>query len=160
NRRILTKKFELGLFERPRTDRSFTTTVGNAAHRTLAREAVRKSVVLLRNTNNILPLGKTGGKIFVAGKSADDIGNQSGGWTLSWQGARGNTGPGTTILQGIRNAVGSGTTITYQRDGTGIDGSYRAAIAVVGETPYAEGQGDRLGSMGPGSTDLGTPHPR
>ncbi len=156
NRRILTKKFELGLFERPLTDRSYTSTVGGAAHRTLAREAVRKSLVLLKNAGNVLPLGKSGGKIFVAGKSADDIGNQSGGWTISWQGSSGNITTGTTILQGIRDAVGSGTQVTYNRDGSGIDSSYRAAIAVVGETPYAEGQGDRTGSMGLDSTDLAT----
>jgi beta-glucosidase len=155
NRRILTKKFELGLFEHPYADRGYAGTIGSAAHRTLARQAVRESQVLLKN-NNVLPLVKNGGKIFVAGKSADDIGNQSGGWTLSWQGASGNTVPGTTILQGIRDTAGSGTTITYQRDGMGIDGSFRAAIAVVGETPYAEGQGDRPGSMSLDSTDLAT----
>jgi beta-glucosidase len=156
NRRILTKKFELGLFEHPYADRSYAGTVGSAAHRALARQAVRESQVLLKNNNNVLPLAKSGGKLFVAGKSADDIGNQSGGWTLSWQGGSGNTVPGTTILQGIRAAAGSGTTVTYQRDGMGVDSSYRAAIAVVGETPYAEGQGDRPGSMGLDSTDLAT----
>ncbi len=142
NRRILTKKFELGLFERPLSDRSLTGGVGGAEHRALAREAVRKSQVLLKN-DGLLPLAKTGGKIFVAGRNADDIGNQSGGWTISWQGSSGNTTTGTTILQGIRDAVGSGATVTYSRDGSGVDSSYRAAIAVVGETPYAEGQGDR-----------------
>jgi beta-glucosidase len=156
NRRILTKKFELGLFERPLTDRTWSSTVGNAAHRAIGREAVRKSQVLLKNANNILPLAKNGGKIFVAGKSADNIGNQSGGWTISWQGASGATTTGTTILQGIRAAVGSGTTVTYNVDGTGIDSTYRAAIAVVGETPYAEGQGDRTGSMSLDTTDLNT----
>jgi beta-glucosidase len=156
NRRILTKKFELGLFERPLTDRALTATVGSPAHRDLARQAVRASQVLLKNAGNVLPLAKTGGKIFVAGKSADDIGNQSGGWTITWQGRSGNITPGTTILQGIRDAVGAGTTVTYSRDGTGIDGSYRAAIAVVGETPYAEGEGDRPGSMGLDPGDLQT----
>jgi beta-glucosidase len=154
NRRILTKKFELGLFERRFTDRALTSTVGNQAHRDLARDAVRRSQVLLKNQGNALPLAKAGGKIFVAGKSADDIGIQSGGWTISWQGGSGNTTPGTTILQGIRNTVGSGATVTYNREGTGIDSSYRAAIAVVGETPYAEGQGDRNGAMGLDSADL------
>jgi beta-glucosidase len=154
NRRILTKKFELGLFERRFTDRALTSTVGNQAHRDLARDAVRRSQVLLKNEGNVLPLAKSGGKLFVAGKSADDIGLQSGGWTMSWQGSAGNITPGTTILQGIRNTVGSGATVTYNRDGTGIDSSYRAAIAVVGETPYAEGQGDRTGAMGLDSADL------
>jgi len=157
NRRILTKKFELGLFERPYADRSYAATIGSAAHRTLARQAVRESQVLLKNAGGVLPLARSGGKLFVAGKSADDLGNQSGGWTTTWQGASGNTVVGgTSILQGIRNAVGGGATVTYQRDGTGIDGSYRAAIAVVGETPYAEGQGDRPGSMSLDATDLAT----
>ncbi|MEV4798414.1 glycoside hydrolase family 3 N-terminal domain-containing protein [Nonomuraea sp. NPDC049421] len=155
-RRILTKKFELGLFEEPLTDRSYTSTVGSAAHRALAREAVAKSQVVLKNANDLLPLARTGGKIFVAGKSADDIGNQSGGWTISWQGSSGDITPGTTILEGIRDTVGSGATVTYSRDGGGIDGSYRVAVAVVGETPYAEGQGDRPGGLGLDSTDLNT----
>ncbi|MGW0810146.1 glycoside hydrolase family 3 N-terminal domain-containing protein [Nonomuraea sp. NPDC002799] len=155
-RRVLTKKFELGLFEKPRTDRAYTATVGSAAHRALAREAVAKSQVVLKNGGGVLPLARTGGKIFVAGKSADDIGYQSGGWTISWQGSPGNITPGTTILQGIRNTVGSGATVTYNRDGSGIDGSYRAAIAVVGEAPYAEGQGDRPGAMGLDAADLNT----
>jgi beta-glucosidase len=156
NRRILTKKFELGLFERPLTDRSFTPTVGNAAHRALAREAVRKSQVLLKNAGNVLPLAKTNNKIFVAGKNADNIGHQSGGWTISWQGGSGAVTPGTTILQGIRAAAGTGTTVTYNANGTGIDSTYRAAVAVVGETPYAEGAGDRPGAMGLDSADLNT----
>jgi hypothetical protein len=147
NRRILTKKFELGLFERPLTDRTFTSTVGSAAHRTLARQAVRESQVLLKNRFGVLPLPKTGPKYLVAGRNADNIGHQSGGWTISWQGGSGNVTPGTTILGGIRAAVSPGTTVTYSADGTGIDGTYKAAIAVVGETPYAEGAGDRPGSM-------------
>ncbi|NUT20932.1 MAG: beta-glucosidase [Hamadaea sp.] len=154
--RVLRKKFELGLFERPMADRSYTGTVGSAAHRALARQAVRESQVLLKNTGNVLPLAKSGGKIFVAGKSADNIGYQSGGWTITWQGGSGAITPGTTILQGIRNTVGSGATVTYNVNGSGIDSSYRAAIAVVGETPYAEGQGDRPGSLGLDSTDLAT----
>jgi beta-glucosidase len=156
NRRILTKKFELGLFERPLTDRTFTSTVGSAAHRTLARQAVRESQVLLKNRFGVLPLPKTAPKFFVAGRNADNIGHQSGGWTISWQGGSGNVTPGTTILAGIRAAVSPGTTVTYSADGTGIDGTYKAAIAVVGETPYAEGAGDRPGSMSLDATDLAT----
>ncbi|MDX3660213.1 glycoside hydrolase family 3 N-terminal domain-containing protein [Streptomyces sp. ID05-26A] len=156
NRRILTKKFELGLFEKPLTDRSYTPTVGNAAHRALAREAVRKSQVLLKNQNGVLPLSKTSSKIFVAGKSADNIGYQSGGWTISWQGGSGPVTPGTTVLQGIRSAVSSSTTVTYNRNGSGIDGSYQAAIAVIGETPYTEGAGDRPGGLGLDAEDIAT----
>jgi beta-glucosidase len=156
NRRILTKKFELGLFERPLTDRSYTSTVGSAAHRALARQAVGKSQVLLKNAGNILPLATANSKLFVAGKSADNIGYQSGGWTITWQGGSGAVTPGTTILQGIRNTVAASTTVTYNATGAGIDSSYRAAIAVVGETPYAEGAGDRPGDMGLDSTDLAT----
>jgi beta-glucosidase len=156
NRRILTKKFELGLFEHPLTDRSFTPLVGSAAHRSLARQAVRQSLVLLKNANNVLPLPTANAKIFVAGKSADNIGLQSGGWTVSWQGGSGATTPGTTILQGIRNTVAASTTVTFNQTGAGIDSSYRVAIAVVGETPYAEGAGDRPGSMSLDNTDLNT----
>jgi beta-glucosidase len=154
NRRILTKKFELGLFEQPYTDRSWTSTVGNAAHRALARQAVRQSQVLLKNNGGVLPLARDNNKIFVAGKNADNIGNQSGGWTISWQGSSGDITPGTTILQGIRAAVGPTTTVTYNQRGTGIDRTYRVAVAVVGETPYAEGQGDRTGSMSLDRDDL------
>lgn len=156
NRRILTKKFELGLFERPLTDRSFTGTVGNAAHRTLARQAVRESLVVLKNAGNVLPLAAANNRIFVAGKNADNIGQQSGGWTISWQGGSGTTTPGTSILQGIRNTVPSSTIVTFNPTGSGIDSSYRVAIAVIGETPYAEGAGDRPGSMSLDSTDLNT----
>ncbi len=155
NRRILTKKFQLGLFEHPLADRTFTGTVGSAAHRATARQAVRESQVVLKNAGNILPLSKSA-KVFVAGKSADDIGNQSGGWTISWQGGSGNVTPGTTVLQGIRNTVAGAGSVTYNRDGNGINSSYTAAVAVIGETPYAEGAGDRPGGMGLDQTDLAT----
>ncbi len=154
--RILTKKFEYGLFEHPYANRALTGAVGSAAHRAVARTAVQESQVVLKNSNGVLPLPTTASKVFVAGKSADNIGFQSGGWTINWQGGDGPITPGTTVLQGIRSAVSAGTTVTYSADGTGIDGSYKAAIAVVGETPYAEGAGDRPGDMGLDATDLAT----
>jgi beta-glucosidase len=152
-RRILTKKFQLGLFERPFTDRTYTSTVGSTAHRAIARQAVRESLVLLKN-DGILPLSKSA-RIFVAGKNADDIGNQSGGWTISWQGAGGATTTGTTILQGIRSAVTPGTVVDFNASGRGAAG-HDVAIVVLGEKPYAEGQGDRTDGMGLDRTDLST----
>ena len=141
--RVLTKKLELGLFAQPFTDRSLQGSIGSTAHRALARRAVRESLVLLKNDGGILPLAKSTTRIFVAGKSADDIGNQAGGWTIHWQGGSGDLIPGTTILQAIRAAVPTTTTVTYDRHANGIGPSYAVAIVVVGETPYAEWYGDR-----------------
>ncbi|MFG3253413.1 glycoside hydrolase family 3 protein [Streptomyces sp. NPDC048172] len=152
NRRILAQKFRLGLFERPFTDRSHTDDVGSAEHRALAREAVRESQTLLKNDHRVLPLKKKS-KIFVAGKNADDIGNQSGGWTITWQGQSGDITPGTTILEGMRKRAPH---LTYDRNGEGIDKSYDVAVAVVGEKPYAEFEGDRPGAMGLDDEDLAT----
>jgi beta-glucosidase len=141
-RRILRVKFEMGIFEHPYTDRSLLKTVGSKKHRQVARECVRQSLVLLKNDNKTLPLSKNLKKIFVAGKSADNIGNQCGGWTISWQGESGNvTTGGTTILQAIKQAVGSETQVVYSKDGSGTKGA-DVGIVVVGETPYAEGRGD------------------
>ena len=156
NRRILTKKFELGLFERPLTDRTYTPTVGSAAHRALARQAVRESQVLLKNAGNVLPLATANNKIFVAGKSADNIGNQSGGWTISWQGSSGNITPGTTILQGIRSTrPRPTTTVTYNatrhRHRQHLPGRHRGGRARP-RTPRAAG--DRTGGMSLDATDL------
>jgi beta-glucosidase len=155
NRRILTKKFELGLFEHPMADRRYLKTIGGAEHRKLARRAVAESQVLLKNDEDVLPLDDDD-KVFVAGRSADDIGMQSGGWTITWQGEPGPITPGTTILDGIRKAADPDATVTYSKDGTGIDSSYDAAIAVVGETPYAEYHGDRTGDLVLDDADLKT----
>ncbi|SDM28218.1 glycoside hydrolase family 3 protein [Sediminibacillus halophilus] len=142
--RILRVKFENGLFEEPFADRDLVAEgVGNADHRDIAREAVRKSQVLLKNNNNILPLDKNSSDLVVVGKKADNIGYQSGGWTISWQGSpQKDLTEGTTILEGIQEVAGTGSEITYSEDGSNISG-HDAAIVVVGEEPYAEGQGDR-----------------
>lgn len=141
-RRILRIKFKLGLFEKPFTDRSLLSKVGSQEHRMIARDAVRQSLVLLKNENKILPLPKNNKKILVVGKAADDIGLQCGGWTIAWGGAEGNITKGTTILEAIKKAVEPNTTVTYSVDGKNLSDA-DVAIAVIGEKPYAEGQGDR-----------------
>jgi beta-glucosidase len=140
-RRILYVKFKMGLFEHPMSDPSLLKLVGSPEHRALAREAVQKSLVLLKNESQVLPLAKDIPTIFIAGEGAYDIGMMCGGWTISWQGAMGNMIPGTTILQAIQNTVSPGTVVKYDRDGN-FEGTADVGIAVVGEQPYAEGVGD------------------
>ena len=140
-RRILMIKKQSGLFERPFSDQSLLTYIGSQNHRQIAREAVQKSMVLLKNENDMLPLPKSGKKIIVAGRGADNIGMQSGGWTISWQGEMGNTTDGTTILEAIRSAVNDETSVEYSVDGKGVTGDI--AVVVIGEKPYAEMEGDR-----------------
>ena len=146
NRRILRVKYAMGLMDKTRSqlaDRSLQQSFGSAEHRQIARQCVRESLVLLKNQHNVLPISKTSARIHIAGKSADDIGNQCGGWTISWQGESGNVTPGgTTILKAIQNAVSSGTKITFSKDGKGATGA-DIGVVVIGETPYAEMQGDR-----------------
>lgn len=148
-KRILRVKFAMGLMDpaRPRlTDRTLQKDFGSPARREVARRAVRESLVLLKNDKKTLPLSKTAKRIHVAGKSADDLGNQCGGWTISWQGASGTPTTGTTILAALKGAVSKGTAVTFSKDGTGAAGA-DVGVVVIGETPYAEGFGDR--------TDLG-----
>lgn len=140
--RILVVKFLLGLFEKPYVDENLTSIVGCTKHREVARKAVQESVVLLRN-DGILPLSKNLKTIYVAGPNADNIGNQCGGWTVTWQGKSGNITPGTTILEAIRNAVSPTTKVIFDEDASDIAEPYDVGIVVVGETPYAEMFGDR-----------------
>ena len=143
-RRILSVKLRAGLFELQRPAErpwSNSPSFGGAAHREIAREAVRKSLVLLKNDSAVLPLRKTA-RVLVSGKNADDRGHQCGGFTVDWQGTHGNDRivGGTSIWEGIR-AVVSGAQLSL--DGSAADATaHDVAIVVIGETPYAEGMGD------------------
>jgi beta-glucosidase len=143
--RILRVKFAMGMMDPKRSqlaDRKLQKSFGSEEHRKLARQAVRESLVLLKNESRALPVSKKAKKIVVAGRSADNIGNQCGGWTIDWQGKTGNvTTGGTTILAAIK-AAAKDAQVTYSADGTGAAGA-DVAIAVIGETPYAEMRGDR-----------------
>jgi len=145
-RRILRVKFAMGLMDSNRSpfaDRSLHKNFGSLEHREVAREAVRESLVLLKNDGKTLPIARTAKRIHVAGASADNIGDQCGGWTISWQG---NSGPvttgGTTLLTALTTSAPKNTKVTHSADGSGAAGA-DIAIVVVGEKPYAEGNGDR-----------------
>ena len=141
--RILRVKFAMGLMDPERSqlaDPALEKQFGPPEHRAVARQCVRESLVVLKNEHSILPLAGAR-RIHVAGRSADNIGNQCGGWTITWQGRSGNTTTGTTILAAIRKAAGSAN-VTYSEDGTGANGA-SVAVAVIGEKPYAEMHGDR-----------------
>jgi beta-glucosidase len=144
-RRILRVKFAMGLMDSSRShlaDRGLHARFGSPEHREVARQCVRESLVLLKNANQTLPLSKALPRIHVAGKNADDIGSQCGGWTIAWQGRSGAvTTGGTTILEAIKKAVSPSTKVTFSKGGTGSDGA-GAAVVVIGETPYAEMEGD------------------
>jgi beta-glucosidase len=144
--RILRVKFALGMMDPNRSqlaERNLAKSFGSPEHRAVARQAVRESMVLLKNDRRTLPLAKTAARIHVAGTSADNIGNQCGGWTIDWQGKSGPvTEGGTTLLAAIRKAAGKNTQVTYAADGTGAAGA-AVGLVVIGEKPYAEGMGDR-----------------
>ncbi|WP_379551485.1 glycoside hydrolase family 3 protein [Qipengyuania sp. DGS5-3] len=148
-RRILRVKLNYGIFDKAkpsaRPGAGNTDLLSSDAHRSLAREAVRKSLVLLKNNGNILPLSG-GQRVLVVGDGADSIAKASGGWTLSWQGGTHTNDefPGSTsILEGIRQVVeADGGTVIFDEAGTG-DHQGDVVIAVYGEDAYAEFQGDR-----------------
>ena len=123
--RILRVKFAMGLMDKNRSflaDRRLFDSFGSEAHRLVARQAVRQSIVLLKNKANVLPLSKTA-HIHVGGKSADNLGNQCGGWTITWEGRSGNFVPGgTSILSAIRNTMSRTAEMTFSPDGTGAEG--------------------------------------
>ncbi|KAI9100200.1 hypothetical protein K1719_009066 [Acacia pycnantha] len=147
--RILRVKFAAGLFEFPLTDRSLLDLVGCKQHRELAREAVRKSLVLLKNGKDqskpFLPLNRKAKRILVAGTHADDLGYQCGGWTKTWLGLSGRITIGTTLLDAIKEAVGDETEIIYEENPSNDTlerNDISFAIVAVGEAPNAEMPGD------------------
>jgi beta-glucosidase len=140
-RRILVVKCEMGLLDGSQhlVDRTLTAQVGSAEHRKLARKAVAESLVVLKNEGGVLPQSKSVAGIALGGKTADDIGNQCGGWTVTWQGKSGNvTSGGTTVRQALQAVVSN---VNYALDGSATSNS-AVGIAVIGETPYSEGCGD------------------
>lgn len=142
-RRILRIKVQMGLLENPWTDPALTAQIGSPAHRQIARQCVRESLVLLKNDAHALPLSKHIKHLVVVGPAADDLGRQCGGWTISWQGATGTvTHGGTTLLTAIRQTVPADTEVTYSPDGQNL-AKADAVLVVIGENPYAEMLGDR-----------------
>jgi beta-glucosidase len=158
--RILTAKFELGLFEHPYTNRKNIDTIGDRQHRKVARRAVAESQVLLKNRQHTLPLSAAKSQpVYVAGSNADNIGNQAGGWTLTWQGGSTNVIPGETVLDAVRST--SKGRVQFSETASDKVPANAAGIVVVGETPYAEGFGDVNGpqwAYDPG--DQGVPRPK
>jgi len=143
-RRILVAKCEMGLLDGALhlVDRTLTAQVGSAEHRALARRAVAASLVVLKNDNGALPLPKDVPGIALGGKTGDNIGNQCGGWTIMWQGMSGPVVTGGTTVRQALEAVAPGH-VFYALDGSATgNGAATVGIAVIGETPYAEGCGD------------------
>lgn len=139
-RRILRQKFKLGLFENPFPDTTLVSKIGIKKHRSIAKQAVRESLVLLKNEHNLLPISKTTKKIVVIGEHANSAGLQSGGWSINWQGTLENYKGATTFLDGIKKQ--SKGEVVYDKNATENHFDADLAIIVVGEIPYAEFFGD------------------
>ncbi|HEX7686563.1 MAG TPA: glycoside hydrolase family 3 N-terminal domain-containing protein [Burkholderiaceae bacterium] len=156
-RRILRVKLRMGLMDRPKPSlRNASHAIGTPEDRAVAREAVRKSIVLLKNNGSALPIAR-GAKILVAGKSADSLANQAGGWSITWQGGNANAdfGGGTTLWGAVQK-VAPQAVLDPSPDAKLADPSVDVAIVAIGETPYAEGAGD----IGPSKTlELAKLHP-
>jgi len=148
--RILRFKQSAGILDMQALERAGE--IGTVENRELARTIVSDSLVLLKNENDIISKLPSFKNILVAGQGADDIGMQCGGWTISWQGSHGAVTSGTTILEGIREAAGSNINIVYNVQGE-AQGNFDAVIAVIGEDPYAEGDGDRTNNINIRSND-------
>jgi beta-glucosidase len=142
-KRILVVKCEMGLLDgTPHlVDRTLTAQIGSDEHRAVARRAVAASLVVLKNEGGTLPLSKDSAGISLGGKTADNIGNQCGGWTVTWQGMSGAvTTGGTTVRQALEAALPG--RVSYALDGSATGNGATVGIAVIGETPYSEGCGD------------------
>ena len=144
-RRILRVKMELGLFENPLPNDSLLPFVGCEDHRQVGREAVRKSAVLLKNDQKLIPIPKDLPSILVTGQAANDIGLCCGGWTINWMGGFGDITPGSTILQGIQETVSAETMVQYAADGSipADMEKFALGVVVISETLYVEGYGDQ-----------------
>ena len=145
-RRILRVKYRVGLFTDPYFTNNYLSEVGSTAHRKVARTAVSKSAVLLKN-EGALPLSGEGKKLLIAGKGANNMGLQCGGWTINWQGGDGDITPGDTLLNAMQVSAPAGWAINYwegiQQNVSG-QGLYDYGVVVAAEDPYAEGFGDKL----------------
>ena len=141
--RILKVKIRNGLMDNPLVSNENLTLIGSAEHRSVGRQAVRESVVVLKD-DNILPLSKDLQTLVVAGKGADNLGMQCGGWSIEWQGGQGDITVGTTILDGIKKTVSESTEIIYSEDGSDVvPNPDNIAVVVIGEDPYTEWFGDK-----------------
>lgn len=149
-RRILRTKIMMGLFETPFSNPDLIETIGSPEHRAVAQQAVSESMVLLKNENETLPITDEVETIFIAGMGGDNVGIQSGGWTIEWSGGLGDITPGTTILDGLQASVSENTEIFYSEPGLFRNVTDEndepviadIGIAVISEFPYVEWQGD------------------